>query len=90
AMACGKPVVATHVDGIPEAVTDGVTGYLFAPGAVSRAVSRVLELLDHPGRARRMGEEGRRQADLFDIREMVRRQEGLYLDLLDRAHGGRV
>jgi len=31
AMACARPVVATHVGGIPEAVEEGVTGYLVRP-----------------------------------------------------------
>ena len=32
AMAAGKPVVATAVSGTPEAVEDGVTGFLHEPG----------------------------------------------------------
>ena len=32
AMAAGVPIVATRVDGAPEAVIDGVNGFLLAPG----------------------------------------------------------
>lgn len=45
AMAVGRPVVATRVGGIPEVVTDGVTGFLVEPGdyvAMARAVERLL------------------------------------------------
>ncbi len=31
AMACGKPVIASRIGGIPEQVEDGVTGFLFEP-----------------------------------------------------------
>ena len=36
AMACEVPVIATNVGGLPEVVTHGVDGYLFAPRDVGR------------------------------------------------------
>lgn len=41
AMACGKAVIASRLAGIPEAVQDGVTGRLFAPGDTV-ALARLL------------------------------------------------
>lgn len=46
AMASGRPVVASRVDGIPDAVVDGETGLLVPPDdadALARALARVLD-----------------------------------------------
>lgn len=46
AMAAGTPVVATRVDGLPELVTDGVTGALVEPGDTAALAVAVLRVLD--------------------------------------------
>ena len=78
AMATGLPIVATQVDGAPEAVCEGVTGHLLAPGDVDGLARRTLELVHDPERRRQMGVEARRRTAPWDIDEMVRRQERLY------------
>lgn len=51
AMACGVPVVASDLTGIPELVEPGVTGLLTPPGD-HEAIARAIEtLLDDPGLA---------------------------------------
>ena len=66
AMAYGRPVVATAVGGLVDAVDDGVTGLLVAPGdagALRDATGRLL--VDPPARAA-MGAAGRtRAAEMF-------------------------
>ena len=67
AMACETAVVASKVGGIPEIVVDGETGFLvdYDPEHTDRFASglatRIKQLLDDPGRARAMGEAGRRR-----------------------------
>jgi glycosyltransferase involved in cell wall biosynthesis len=46
AMAAGLPVAATEVGGIPDVVTDGVTGFLFRPGDIA-TLERLLHRLLH-------------------------------------------
>ncbi|QDV34188.1 glycosyltransferase [Tautonia plasticadhaerens] len=79
AMALGRPVVSTGVDGIPELVLDGVNGWLVPPGDPRALASAIREaLLVPPARLGAMGaagrlavverfgpEQGRRLASLF-------------------------
>ena len=72
AMAHGKPVVATRVGGIPEVVTDGMTGHLVEPGDVRAMSERILNLLDDPEVRRAMGEAGREAVCCkFNLRKNV-------------------
>ncbi|MGH2489235.1 MAG: glycogen synthase [Candidatus Limnocylindria bacterium] len=77
AMACGVPVVATRVGGIPEVVVHGRTGLLvdppddpMAPGGADRVAhdlaAAINELVADPARRVAMGEAGRERAvELF-------------------------
>lgn len=83
AMAHGKPVVATNVDGVPEVVVDGRTGLLH-PHQDDRALADALgSLLEDPQRAAQMGEAGRAHVRLhFSERSFGDAVERLYRTLL--------
>lgn len=82
AMAAGIPIVATRVDGTPEAVLDGVNGFLVTPGDIETIAEKIAYLLTHPDVAKRMGVEGQQRVAEFDIHRMVRQQEDLYQSLV--------
>jgi len=85
AMACGRPVVATPVGGVPEAVVDGQTGLLVPPGDPAHLAQAVLRLLHDPILARRLGDEGRRRAEtVLSIDHVTSRVESLYEELAAR------
>ncbi|MEW6581797.1 MAG: glycosyltransferase family 4 protein [Actinomycetota bacterium] len=54
AMACGRPVVATAVDGTPEIVRDGETGFLVPPTDPDALAAALARVLDDPALAARM------------------------------------
>jgi glycosyltransferase involved in cell wall biosynthesis len=55
AMACGKPVIASRMGGIPEQVEDGQTGLLFDAGNVEGLRHAIQTLVSDPERRRYMG-----------------------------------
>ena len=88
AMAAGKPIVATHVDGAPEAIEDGVTGFLAEPHDVNTLTEKVCYLLENKDVALKMGEEAsRRVYPEFSDKEMVRKIDELYQILLQKRAG---
>ncbi len=83
AMASGRPVVATAVNGVPDLVEPGVTGLLAGAGDIGALADAAVWLLDHPGDARTMGRQGReRVRSHFSAQTMCRALDDLYSGLL--------
>ncbi|MFF0593487.1 glycogen synthase [Streptomyces antibioticus] len=88
AMACGTPVVASRVGGIPEVVEDGVTGTLVTVDEeFETGLARALDaLIGDPEAGRRMGEAGRARAvGEFGWDAVARRTVALYEEILKQA-----
>lgn len=89
AMCRSRPIVATRVDGTPEAVVEGRNGLLADPGDVDALSAHVLRLLGDPDLARSMAEEGRRMVEEYSDELMLHRFEALYREAGEAARGGR-
>jgi glycosyltransferase involved in cell wall biosynthesis len=59
AYACGRPVVATSVGALPEAVEDGASGVLVPPRAPAALADAMVALFDDPEGTGRMGDHAR-------------------------------
>ena len=79
AMGWSRPVVATAVNGCPEVVVHGLTGWLVQAGDTAAWARSVASLLNDPVKATEMGVQGRRRLEeRFSLQEMISRVETLY------------
>ena len=88
AMAAGRPVVASAVGGLAEAVVSGTTG-LLVPAEDPDALSQALgSLIQDPEKRRALGRAGpARIADRYLPEQMVRSYEALYRELQTESQG---
>jgi len=84
AMACGVPIVASRVGGLPEVIDDGVEGYLVPLRDVETMAERSLAILTDPDRREQMGRAARKRASTqFCSDKIIPLYEGLYRRVLD-------
>lgn len=87
ALACGTPVVATAVGGIPEQIEDGVTGFLTPPGSAAVMADCIVTLLADDNLHRRLShnaaETARRR---FDLERQADEYLAWYQELVE-THG---
>ena len=88
AMACGLPVVATTVGGVPELVESGLHGLLVPPGDVSALTGAMRFMLERPRERAAMAQASRRRAAAdFSVEKMVRAYDELYRTSLAAVRG---
>jgi glycosyltransferase involved in cell wall biosynthesis len=82
AMACGKPVVASNVGGIPFVVEEGKTGLLFESGNVEDLADKIVTILKDEELREKMGEAGRERAKEFTWDKIAERTVEVYKEIL--------
>jgi glycosyltransferase involved in cell wall biosynthesis len=81
-MAVGRAIVASDVGGIGEAIVDGESGLLVAPGADEPLARALIAVLEEPERRGGMGEAARRRMERLFTREgMIDRLIGVYHEI---------
>jgi glycosyltransferase involved in cell wall biosynthesis len=79
AMAHGKPIVATRVGGVPELVSEGLSGFLVERNDTADAGEKLMLLLQDSKLRREMGDAGRKLvAGKFDLKTNVAQLIELY------------
>jgi N-acetyl-alpha-D-glucosaminyl L-malate synthase BshA len=90
AMACGVPVVASAVGGLPEVIPDGEVGALCPLGDVEAMAAAAIRILGDPALHRRLSRAARRLAESrYRIEPAVDRYLAIYQRVLRRAPAAR-
>jgi len=85
AMACEVPVISSNAGGIPEVNIDGVTGYMCDVGDVNGMAARCIELLEDEESLSVFRKNAFKQAQRFDIHEILPSYENYYLEIIKNA-----
>ena len=86
AAAMGLPTIGTRINGLVDAVQDGITGILVNAYDSQSVVNAMRRLLDDPELMRSMGKAARaRCQDLFDVKVLNKKLIEEYGDLLQRS-----
>ena len=85
ALASGIPAIGFALDGTPEVIFDGETGFLTAAEDIDTVAAKALQLLNDPELSARMGAAGKAMVlEKFDWRKMSDILEQEYLQLLGK------
>jgi len=83
AMSCGVPVIATNIQGLPEVVTHGETGFLSPVGDIEDMVKNSLRLLEDQQLHKKFGEACRKRVlDNFGLDKIIDQYEACYFRVL--------
>lgn len=89
AMAAGRPVIGTHVGGIPEALADGAAGILIEPGRAGPLAAALERLFEEARLRAKLGTVARtRVIERFSLDRMLDVTEGALLNALGRPVPG--
>ena len=81
-MSCGTPVVAFDVGGLPDMITNGVTGQLVPLSDTRKMGETIIDLIQKPGLRKSMGKEGRKIAEKeYSLSVQARHYSDLYKEL---------
>lgn len=83
ALAAGRPVVATRVGGIPDAVIDGENGLLVSPDDPAPLAAAIDDMVRNPERRAAMGRAGQQAARArFHVDRVIPQLESMYTQML--------
>jgi glycosyltransferase involved in cell wall biosynthesis len=88
AMATGRPIVASEVDGVRDSISHGVEGLLVRPGDIKKFADSLIALIDHPNLRSQLGRRGKHRVRDFNLRTIMRQYDEMIDELLTESESG--
>lgn len=82
AMACGIPIVASKIGGVPDVVKDGENGLLVPPGDSEALADAIIYLLENEDVREKMGKNGRKKVEGYSWERIAEETEKVYEGLV--------
>ena len=83
AMACGVPIVASKVGGIPEVIQNGKNGLLVPPRDSNELANAIIYLLENEDVREKMGKNGRKKVEGYSWERVAKETEDVYNSVLE-------
>ncbi|MDP2946750.1 MAG: glycosyltransferase family 4 protein [Nanoarchaeota archaeon] len=83
--ACGKPVIGAFGSGAEDAIIDGETGILVPQNDIQKTAEVILKLLDNPELAGKMGETGKKRAQLMSWDTQIKKYIENYENTINQS-----
>ncbi len=79
ASACGLPVIASNVGGVPEIIRNNITGFIVNEKDYHAAAEKIMLLINNPLLIKKMSKNARKTAkELFDFKKIFKIYEKLF------------
>ncbi|PWR71772.1 GT4 family glycosyltransferase PelF [Methanospirillum stamsii] len=85
AMACGIPIVASRVGGIPDIMQNGVNGYLVEPKNPDDIAKKILDLLQHDDLRQEISQNNKTHVKVYGWEKIALRFENIFLDITQNS-----
>ncbi len=85
AMACEVPVISSNSGGLPEVNINGVTGFSSEPGNVIEMARNAIRLLQDDAMLQQFRENALKQAQRFDLHNILPDYEAYYEEVLEKS-----
>ena len=83
-LACGVPAIGYEIGGVPELISNGVTGFVYPKGDWQSMLEGVMQLMEDPSLLKKFSFNARKKAEeQYDESHVAKQYAALYQNIVD-------